>query len=76
MTTFQTWEEAHGCAIEEARACGREVGIEKAREYTRTVYRVHRLPRPENRTGFELRCEIVRPTDPHLAQNVGRRFEA
>jgi len=58
------WKAAHTAAVELARLLKRETGIEKAVEFGRTVYRVHSLPKPENRYGFELRCEVVRPGDP------------
>lgn len=63
-SSFPTWKEAHTAAVDLARQLGRETGIEKASEFNRTMFRVHHLPRPENRSGFELRCEIVRPSDP------------
>ena len=59
-----TWKAAHTAAVELARLLQRETGIEKAKEFGKEVFRVHSLPKPENRCGFELRCEIVRPSDP------------
>jgi len=42
-----------------------DVGIEKMDEGGRPGYRAgFLLPRPENRTGFELTCEVVRASDP------------
>lgn len=64
MKTFPDYKPALAAAIELARSVNRECGIEKAREFGRTVYRVKMLPNPENRTGWELTCEVVRPTDP------------
>lgn len=61
---FTDWKQAHGAAVDLARLLKRETGIEKAKEFGKEVFRVHSLPKPENRFGFELRCEIVRPTDP------------
>jgi len=43
-----------------------DVGIEKIREFGKTVFSAKLLPRPENRTGWELRCEVVRPGTPTL----------
>jgi hypothetical protein len=63
-TSFKEWKDAHTAAVELARLLKRETGIEKANEFGKTVYRVHSLPKPENRYGFELRCEIVHPSDP------------
>lgn len=53
-------------AIMQARAGlpGYEQGIEKFSEYGRKGWRVFSLPKPENRQGFELRCETVRASDP------------
>ena len=62
--SFSNWRDAHIAAVELARLLKRETGIEKAKEFGKEVYRVHTLPNPENRSGFELRCEIVRPSDP------------
>ena len=59
-----TWKAAHTAAVELARLLQRETGIEKAKEFGKEVFRVHSLPKPENRCGFELRVEIVRPSDP------------
>lgn len=58
------WKAAHTAAAQLARLLGRETGIEKAVEFGKTVYLVHSLPKPQNRCGFELRCETVRPSDP------------
>ncbi|MDE2071728.1 MAG: hypothetical protein KGI70_03295 [Patescibacteria group bacterium] len=62
--TFSDWKEAHTEAVKYARYLGREVGIEKASEFGKTVYLVSSLPKPENRCGRELRVEIVNPGDP------------
>lgn len=61
---FKDWKDAHGAAVDLARLLKRETGIEKANEFGKTVFRVHSLPKPENRCGFELRCEIIQPEDP------------
>ena len=62
--SFTDWKNAHTAAVELARLLKRETGIEKTTEFGKIVYRVHSLPKPENRYGFELRCEIVGPSDP------------
>jgi hypothetical protein len=67
MASFKEWKDAHTAAVTLARQLGREVGILKAKEYTATVFQVIHLPKPENRQGFELRAEIVRPSDPYGA---------
>jgi hypothetical protein len=64
MSRHDTWEEAHEAALKLARLLNRETGILRQQEFGRDGYNVYSLPRPENRCGFELRCEIVRPTDP------------
>jgi len=61
---FPSWKEAHTAAVQLARQLGREVGIERTKEYGKEVYLVHHLPNPGNRYGFELRVEVVKPTDP------------
>jgi hypothetical protein len=60
------YKEAHEHAVEVARSLdGRfEVGIEKMSEYGKPGYRSgFLLPKPKNRYGFELRCEVVRASD-------------
>ncbi len=64
MDTFTDWKEAHTAAVTLARQCLMDVGIEACKEYGRKVLRVKLLPKPENRYGWELRCEVVRPSDP------------
>src|ERR1700730_13490339 len=61
---FENYFDAHSYALELAKTLGRETGIEKAKEFGRHGFNVHHLPNPENRSGFELKCEIVRPMDP------------
>ena len=63
---FTEYRDAHAAALSLAKLLGRETGIEAAKEYTRAGFNVHSLPRPENRCGFELRCELVRPDDPPM----------
>lgn len=58
-TDYQT---AYRMAQREANRLNRPIGIEKAREYGRTVYRVKLVPaRPDQRFGWETRCQIVDP---------------
>jgi hypothetical protein len=64
VSSFKDWKEAHTAAVLLARQLGKEVGILKAKEYSSTVYQVMSLPKRENRYGFELRCELVNPSDP------------
>ena len=64
MASYRDWKDAHAAAVHLARTLGREVGILKAKEYNATVYQVLHLPGPAFRSGFELRCEVVSPSDP------------
>lgn len=64
MQVYREWKEAHTGAVKLARLLGREVGLLKAKEYACDVFQVFPLPKPENRQGFELRAEVVRPSDP------------
>jgi len=64
MTAHDTWKEAHQAASEMADRLGRDVGIEAVEEYGKKKYRVMMLPRPENRSGYELRVEVVSPGTP------------
>ena len=61
------YKQALHYAIMQARALdGRfEIGLEKFCEFGKPGFRAgFLLPRPENRSGFELRCEVVRASDP------------
>lgn len=61
------YKAAHAYAVQCARDLGGkyEMGLEKFKEYGKSGYRAgFMLPRPENRTGFELRCEAVKASDP------------
>lgn len=69
---FATYEEAAANARRAARAAGRDYGIERlpsALEPGRP-FRIWPLPRPENRFGHELRCEVVQPTDPYSTRDL------
>jgi len=55
---FKTRESAHTYALEQTRALKVAHGIERV-TMLGTGWRVFMLPRPENRSGFELRCEAV-----------------
>jgi hypothetical protein len=61
------YKQALHYAITQARALnGRfEIGLEKFAEYGKPGFRAgFILPKPENRSGFELRCEAISATDP------------
>jgi hypothetical protein len=64
MKVFKEWKAAHTEAVNIARLLGHDVGLLKAKEYDKDVFQVFPLPKPQNRAGFELRCEVVGPTDP------------
>ena len=53
-------------AIDLANLTNRDAGIERIGK----SFAVRLLPTPENRTGFELRCEIVRPGTPHSLETA------
>jgi hypothetical protein len=58
-------------AIQTARDLGGrfEIGVEKFSEYGRPGFRAgFILPKPENRFGFELRCESIKASDPMPAE--------
>ena len=61
---FKNYSEAHAAAVQLARTLNKEVGLEKFKEFNTSGFRIFRLPKPENRYGFELRCEVVKPSDP------------
>lgn len=61
---FKDYHDSHAFALRLARFLGRETGIEVGKEYATKGFYVHHLPRVENRFGFELRCEVVKPSDP------------
>lgn len=60
---FKTWKEAHAQAVLLARQLGHDVGIWRQNEFGKDGYNIRSLPRPENRFGHELRCEVVSPRD-------------
>ena len=51
------YQEARRLAQEKANETNLDFGIEKVWD----GFRVFMLPNPENRFGFELRCEVVKP---------------
>jgi len=61
---FKEWKEAHTAAVVLARQIGHDVGIWRQAEYGKDGYNIRSLPKPENRYGHELRCEVVTPRDP------------
>lgn len=61
-TPFKTWREAHEYAQRRANKLRVSYGIEKPTAFD-PFWTVKMLPRPENRYGWELRCEAVEPMD-------------
>lgn len=59
---FETWEEARAEAERRANLYQIAHGIEKPTAYAKWTIKM--LPRPENRYGWELRCEAVEPIKP------------
>lgn len=65
MESFKTITAARAYASRYSRQLNHAVGVEAAMEYGRRVYRVGLIPdRPEQRFDWEMRCEVVLPTDP------------
>ena len=65
MDTFTDYHAAYEYARTQADTFTRPMGIEAATEYGRKVYRVKMLPkRPQDRYGWETRCEVVDPGMP------------
>lgn len=60
---FRDYHEARRYAEERAVALRLPFGIEGANEFGRKGFTVKMLPRPENRHGWETRCEVVSPTE-------------
>ena len=62
---FTDYHEAYAHALGKARELGRPVGIEAMCEYGRKGFSVKLVPvDPSKRFGWEMRCEVVNPTDP------------
>jgi hypothetical protein len=72
VRSFKTYGEAFKVAQEEANASGMSRGIEKPiPPYNQ--WSVITLPRPQNRNGHELRCQVVATEH---ADRVARGYEA
>lgn len=66
MPQFKNYRDAHREALRRACLLRRETGILAVADYEGKGFNVYNLPRKENRYGFELRCETVRPDDPPM----------
>ena len=62
MTKHEKYLAKYNETVLKAREMGLDYGLEW-NEYSKD-FRSFMLPKPENRYGHELRCEVVRPTDP------------
>ena len=59
---FPDYHDAYDAAVDDARRYKCDIGIEKLNG----EFRVFMLPKPKNRCGFELRCEVVTPDSPRV----------
>lgn len=58
------YHEAYAAARKDAKQFNRPMGLEKAREYGKIVYRVKMLPiRADQRFGWETQCQVIEPTE-------------
>ncbi len=64
--THANYNLVFNAAVDLADKCQMDAGIEKMNEFGRTVYSAKLLPKPENRYGWELRCEVVKPGAPKV----------
>lgn len=68
MSFYREYRDAFNAACDMARLRHRDMGLEKAdNPLDGKGYRVISLPKPENRYGHELRCEVVTPDMPRMA---------
>jgi len=67
MSFYKEYRDAFNAACDLARTRQREMGLERVDGPLEKGFRVISLPKPENRYGHELRCQVVSPTDPRMA---------
>lgn len=67
MSFHREYRDAFNAACDLARLRQREMGLEKVDGPFEKGFRVISLPKPENRYGHELRCEVVAPDMPRMA---------
>ena len=59
---FAIYADARRAAQSDSDRLGRPMGIERACEFGREVFRVQMIPEdPQQRFGWETRCEVVEP---------------
>jgi hypothetical protein len=70
MEPFSTYRAAFNAACDLARDTGKDVGLEKVLGpgLKGEAFRIWTLPKPENRYGFEARCEVISPNTPKLGR--------
>jgi hypothetical protein len=56
---FTDYHEAYAAAQQYAAQLGRDVGLEKLREYGRDTFLIFALPRADQRFGRDARCQVV-----------------
>jgi hypothetical protein len=61
QTRFTDYKDARKVAQELANRIGHDVGIWRAKEFGKDGYNIRSLPKPQNRFGHELQCEVVSP---------------
>lgn len=62
MAFHREYADASAAARALANATGKDVGLEKAdNPLDGKGFRIWTLPKPENRYGFEARCEVITP---------------
>lgn len=66
MKTSPIYKDVLNHAVDMAKSTGLDVGIEKMREFNRVVFSCFFLPKPENRTGRELSCEVITAQTPKM----------
>lgn len=57
MAEFNTWEEASEFAWKRAKTTSYDQGIRHNKLFNE--WSVHYIPSPENRSGWELQCEVI-----------------
>lgn len=67
MSFHREYADAFNAACDLARTLGHDAGLEKAdNPLDGKGFRVWSLPKPENRYGFEARCEVITPATPKM----------
>lgn len=68
---YTSYFDAYDAALAKAREMNRPVGLEACKEYGKSGFRVKLIPvDPDKRFGWEMRCEVVKPTDPVIPRRL------